>query len=181
MRQVEQLATARPMRHLTTPRREPTPVEAIAIREVHDLAWEFASLPPPRRPAYLAEVRKLTTGRQRFLATAHTPPDDPAFAPLMAMLDALIAEEPVCATKHGVLTDEVIREHHARIEREGERTLVCFPVRWPWHTRPDRERGVVGIRGDPLYRRREERGPVLSEFRVLHEAPRTPDQPWWED
>lgn len=181
MRQIERLATERPMRRLTAPNREPTPAEAVAIREVHDLAWEFVSLPPVSRPAYLAEVRKLTTGRQRFLATAFTSPDDPEFAPLMALLDALIAREPVRMTKHGVITEDDLREYQVRIEREDGRELLVFPERYPWRVKPDRDRGIAGVRGDPAYRRREDRGPTLSSFRVIHETPRTPDHPWWED
>lgn len=75
------------LRDAILPKRDPTARETEAIAEVHELVaeWEAGTMP-------LEEVRLLTSGKQRWLATRFTPPEHPRFAPLMRCLDALIAE-----------------------------------------------------------------------------------------
>ena len=179
-----------PIREIIEPRRQLTEAEQRAVQEVHDLAMEFASLPAVRRPAFLHEVRKLTSGRQRFVATAHTPPEHPAFRPLMQLLDALIESAPdgpdgqVRLTKQGVVTQRELEETQARIVREDGRAAICFPVRYPWRIKPDPARRIDGERGDPIFRSPDERGPRHTGFRVFHQpakSEREPSAPWWED
>lgn len=167
-------------------KRQPTPEEATAIGEVHALVaeWDAGRLP-------IEEVAKLTTGRQRFLATRFTPPDHPLFRPLMAALDDLIRRgglEPVHRTAHGLVSESDLRDAAAKVERDGGDELVVFPVRHPWSRRPDRARGDAGVRGDPVYRPRDQRRPELGEFSAVPrqasfaegDADERDDTPWWD-
>ena len=76
----------RSFRDMAAPKRQPTPNEEEAIKDVYDLAINFKD-----GLITLDEVRAATSGKQRFLATTFTPPDHAMFKPLMSMLDALIA------------------------------------------------------------------------------------------
>jgi hypothetical protein len=177
----EKVATERPMRMLRDamyPKTAPTPKQDQAIREVWAMAAEFALLPPERRAGYLVEVRKQTNGRQRWLATRHTPPDNPNFAPLMALLDALIDGPGAVHTKHGIFMPDDLHAAEAKTTREE----IAFPVRYPWRVKPDDEKGVKGERLPAIYRSQEERaaGPRLMSFRVV---PRPDDEEkgdWWD-
>lgn len=166
------------------PRKAPTPLEDQAIKEVWSMAKELATLPQQRRNAYLYEIRKQTSGRQRWLATQHTPPEHEMFRPLMAMLDALIASEPgAIPTKHGTFLPDDMAAHHGKLVVEEGRRMLVFPWTWPWRKKPNKETGAPGERGDPLYRRPEERGPVLLSFRAVSRddaATTAPEPEWWQ-
>ena len=101
----------KPMRSLAEvlqPKEAPTGRDTEIVGAVHALAAEYDGLPSERRPAFLSEVRKLTTGYDRFRATVFTPPDHPAFRSLMAMLDGLNADSGIIQTRHGALFREGI-------------------------------------------------------------------------
>lgn len=173
----------RPMRSLRDelkPKREPTPVESEAIEEVRTMAVEHAA---GRLP--VQEVRRLTNGKQRWLATRFTPPDHPAFRPLMALLDALIATEQgretgqSYPTKHGVVTQADTVAFECKIEREGGKGIIVFPVRYPWKVRPDPERGTEGVRAAAVFRSKDERKPTYTTFRTAPEA-QVREKEWWE-
>jgi hypothetical protein len=168
-----------PMRRLIQYRRQPSPDQQDVITDVHDLAIEYASLPEPSRPAFLAEVKRLTNARQRFLATCFTPPDHPAFRPLMMLLDALIDSHGVRMTKHGAILDQDLVAYAGRIVRENGRELIQFPVSVPWRSAPDRAIARPGIPGDPVYRDPSQRKPIIEG---PEPAPKRPaGQPWWDD
>jgi hypothetical protein len=167
----------------TTP---PTPKQRDRMDAVHDLAAEFATLPADRHQHYLdTVVRRQTSGYDRFKTIEHTPPDSPNFAPLMAMLDALVASEAspagrTYATKHGLFTDADLRESGAMTTKDE----IVFPVRYPWAVRPVVQDGVIvkpGTRGDPVYRTAAERstGPERDDFRAVPKLrPSDDDDPW---
>lgn len=158
-----------------TPNRPPTPLERQAIREVHELADRFAD-----GRASLDEIRAATSGKQRNLASRFTPPNDPAFRPLMTMLDALIADEPnVFVTNAGVYGVDDIVDGEGKID--PAHNIIRFPIRRPWRVRPEPDRGVEGIRGEPIYLRAEDRGPKVGSFSQT--APvefRSREAEWWE-
>ena len=179
--------TEAPLRRLgdiMRPKVAPSPLEDEAIKEVYAMATELDALPAQSRPAYVVEIRTQTTARQRHLATRHTPPDHPMFAPLMAMLDALIATQPgIVHTSGGIFTVEDVAAHHGKIAVEEGRRLLVFPWTWPWRIKPDKETGREGVRGDPLYRTPEQRAPHLYSFRAgsYTDADTTVREPeWWE-
>lgn len=167
-------------------KRQPTPDESKAIADVHALVseWSAGKLP-------VWEIAKLTTGRQRFLATRFTPPEHPMFRPLMAALDELIAgtgPEPVYRTNHGLVSEGDLRDAAAKVERDGGDELVVFPIRWPWRIKPDRSRGEPGVRGDPVYRPKDQRRPEVGEFSAVprqatfseDDVDERNDTPWWD-
>lgn len=182
----------RPMRRLgdlMPPNRPPTEKEVEAIAEVHALAAEYATLQAKQRPTFLVEVRRLTTGRQRHLATRFTPPDDRMFRPVMALLDGLIATDPggdgrgVVQTKHGLIEMSEAAAMEVQIEREDGRECLVYPVRYPWERKPDPDHGVEGIRAPAQYRAKDDRGPRVTGFRVkiTEDEPRQQRDPeWWE-
>jgi hypothetical protein len=155
--------------NLLAPSRTPTPLERQAITEVHELVLRFAS-----GDCSLAEVQAATTPRQRNLATRFTTPKDVAWQPLMQLLNALIEEtQGVVLTSHGafLLSDlwpmRVIGN------------VLHLPIRWPWRTKPDAERGVDGERGEPVYR--HESGPTYGSFSRVPAAEIVPHEPeWWQ-
>jgi hypothetical protein len=147
------------------PHREPTLPEAKAIDRVLALARNYADLPAIGRSAFLAEIRALSTGRERHLTTRFTPPDHPDFGALMAMLDGLIATEAdLIATRHGLFDADDLRAVGAMTRG---RDLVVFPVRYP-------------KTGPPLFRSDAERGPRVESFRTVPAAD-APASPWVED
>lgn len=179
---------------LLRPKRAPTSEEAATIADVHEFVAEWAAGRLPTQ-----EVAKLSTGRQRWLATRFTPPDHPLFRPLMALLDELIpllaataptdspTRGPVYATGHGPIHGHELRDLGARIERQDGDELLVFPVRYPWLVKPNADRGVEGVRGDPVYRPRGQRGPTTSEFGVRVRSTESRDDasdgdgaPWWD-
>lgn len=121
------------------------------------VAWETGRIT-------LAEVRDRCTPQERFVAVAMTRPDDPAHGPLMALLDALIAEDDrdhgIWRSKHGPITVEMVIEAGAKIVGN----LLRFPVAWPFRRQPDPKTGFPGERGEPIYRAQDERGPVITQF-----------------
>ena len=146
------------------PEREASVAERTVIDEVRALAENYAALPGADRPGFLAEVRRLSTGRGRHLATRYTPPGHPCFAPLMAMLDGLIAQEPDrVGTNHGSFSVDELREIGAMTRG---RDRVVFPVAY----RKD---------GSPVYRPESESGPTIESFRTVRvrEVP-MPVSPW---
>lgn len=159
-------------RLIEPPTAGPTPAQAARIRQVHDLAAEFATLPADRRLAYLdGAVRKQTSGYDRLKTREHTPIESPLHRPLQALFDALVATEATpdgrtYDTKHGIFTDADLREAGAMTTR-GE---LVFPVRY---------RG-----GESVYRTPAERaaGPEHKPFSV-GPPPRAVDDgddPWRE-
>lgn len=164
----EKVATEKPMQLLRDamyPKKAPTPKQDEAIREVWALAAEYGALPPAARLGFLESVVAITSGRQRWLATRYTPPDNPHYGPLMALLDALIAYGGVIQTRHGAWTQEDLRDAEAKVTREE----VAFPVRYPWRTKPDPDRGAPGSRDPAVFRSAQERqaGPQVDSFRVV--------------
>lgn len=167
-RMLEQ-ADERPVTSLSAamrPKRSPTPEEDAVIHEVRDIAteWDAGRLPLP-------EVRALCSGHMRWLTTRFTPPDHAAFAPLMRLLDALIADEQTAegdliVTKHGTFTRKALIDAEARITREDGKEMVIFPIAYPWRIRPDEERGIEGVRAPAVYRAKHERGPDYTSFRT---------------
>jgi hypothetical protein len=158
------------------PQRTPNLAEAQAISEVHKHALRFVN-----GRVELDEVRAACNGKQRWLATRFTSPTDPLFGPLMQLLDALIAEEHPFQTKQGFLEPEDLAEPPGRIVHEAGRTIVQFPIRWPWRVRPDPDKGIEGIRGEPIYREEENRGPAYGSFSRLPPVEMKPLEPeWWE-
>jgi hypothetical protein len=177
----EKVGSERPMTLLSEsmyPKKAPTPKQDQAIREVWAMAQEYAGLPPASRPAFLAEVKKISSGRQRWLATRHTRPDNPHFAPLMALLDALNADRGLVHTKHGGFDQDDLRAAEAKVTREE----VAFPVAHPWKIRPDEQTGRPGVRNPAVFRTPAERaaGAKLDTFRVV---PRTAssDKEWFDE
>lgn len=149
------------------PGREPSAEEAGAIELVRAMARNYAALPEMSRPSFVAEVRKLSTGRMRHLTTRFTPPDHPDFQPLMAMLDGLIASEPgIVETEHGAFTVEELRDVEA-VTRGRE--LILFPVRYPKN-------------GAAVFRPEGERGPRIESFRTVPSQDiQPPSSPWLDD
>jgi hypothetical protein len=164
-----------------------TPAQADRIRQVHDLAAEFAALPADQRLPYLVTtVRTQTSGFDRFVALALTPTESPLHPPLQALLDALVATEVTPLgrtydTKHGIFTDADLHEVGA-MTTHGE---IVFPVRLPWSVKPVVDNGAVvkpGKRGEPVYRTPVERaaGPEHKPFSVAPPLRTTDDgdDPW---
>lgn len=166
---------------LLKPNRAPTPEEARAIRPVHDLAVEFSRLAPISRAAFLHEVRTLTTGYQRFVATRFTPMDSPLFVPLMALLDALIAGQDVIPTPGGLFEREDLHEASAVQTTENGRRVIKFPVRHPWKRKPNPDTGQEGERGQPIYRHPDQRGPEIGSFRAIRTGEAVKPEFGWVD
>lgn len=165
---------------ITEPKQPPTPIQAKAIADVHELAFLF-----DRGETTVAEIRAATSGKQRWKATQHTSKDHPAFGPLMAMLDALLAsEQRVAVTDHGMFSMDELIDAGMRIVHDNGRTVICLAKRRPWFEKPDPDRGIDGIRGDPVFRPREEWGtPNHGNFGVnvqtSERKQRAPE--WWEE
>lgn len=163
------------------PKRVPTPNEEQAIADVRDMAveWDAGRLP-------LSSVRRQSSGRQRWLATRFTPPDHPAFRPMMRMFDALIrsdeTEGRVMVTRHGLITEAMAAESETTIEHHDGQQVIVFPVRYPWKVKPDPDRGVAGVRADAIYRPASERKPVYGTFGAgLRQKPDEREKEWWEE
>lgn len=132
--------------------RGPIGDEHEVIERVHELCRGWRSGMP------LAEVRRHSTGADRWTATRFTPPQHTMFPGLMAMLDALVRTDVTDAygmqyqTPHGTFSEADLRSAVARITRTVDgRLRILFPIRVPWLRRPDLERGGDGERGDPVY------------------------------
>jgi hypothetical protein len=147
------------------PTKEPSPGEAAIVAEVHALAAAFAELPAEKRPGFLVEVRKLTTGFDRFRATVHTPPGHPMFGPLMAMLDGLIATDQLVVVTSGGIFD---RSELASASASVSPSKVTFPV------------SVKG--GEAIYPTAQTAGPNIVPFRAIRpeEVKRAPSM-WGDD
>lgn len=141
-----------------------TPAEAYAlIDEVLAIAQQWASGMLP-----LAEVRRLTTPQERYLAARFTKPQP---RELSALLDALIAENPTApggyayATKHGTFTADELRDAHAKMDSVDGDVRIRFPQRQPWLRYPDDEGGDQGERAEPFYAKDQaERVRIAEEF-----------------
>lgn len=148
------------------PTTEPSPEDAAMIAGVHELAAAFAGLPTEKRPGFLVEVRKLSTGFDRFRATVFTPPDDPMFGPLMVMLDGLNASAGVIQTKHGAFTTDDLRE-------AGAMTVGADRIRFPVG---------YGTNGTPVFRSQDFSGPTVHPFRVIQGGQdKRPSSMWGDD
>lgn len=136
--------------------------------------WDAGRLP-------LAEVRRLCTGAERFLAVRFGPrPTPPA---LLRLLDALVAGEGVHITPHGVVTEDELREGEGAVIREDGRVGLAWPIRRPWRVKPDPARGIEGERAPAVFRRREDRGPAVRSFTVAppveaHEVDEEEENRW---
>jgi hypothetical protein len=154
-----------PAHEALRPTTAPTPQEAAIVADVHDLAAAYAGLPPEKRPGFLLEVRKLTTGFDRWKATIRTATDDPMFGPLMAMLDDLIATDGrSIVTAAGVFDRSDLANASASISP----SKVSFPV------------SVKG--GEAVYPSAATAGPNIVPFRVVRpeEVKRAPSM-WGDD
>jgi hypothetical protein len=137
--------------------RDPTPAEEEAIEEVREIAVAFA-----KGYGTLADVRRATSGKQRWLATRFTPPNHPAFRPLMGLLDALIAAQGGVPTKHGIIDPALLRDTGGTINRgTGE---VRFPIAYE------------GGRG--VFRSKDQRGPAIAPFTTT--PTRADEKEFWE-
>lgn len=173
------------MRRLVTALSPTTPEHVEAIAEVHALAMECAALEPHKRYAFVAGIAQMS-GWQRCWVTRHTDPDHPAFRPLMAMLDLLIERslnaEGMIETRHGIFSKQDRLDHEAKIERNDGKEIIIWPVRYPWRSKPDPDRGTSGIRGEAIYRSVEQRCPTVGSFRAgaqnVEVKQREPE--WWE-
>jgi len=159
------------------PNRTPTSTENEAIERVRELvlAFDVGSLPAE-------EVRRLCTGPERWLTIRFTPPDHVAFQPMMRLADALIDANGMMRTRHGCFSRDDIAAVEAKIERKDGQELIVFPVRHPWLVKPDREKGIPGVRAPAIYRAASERGPM---YKPLDQAPKPIridlDRLWWQD
>jgi hypothetical protein len=157
-----------------------TPKAREAINEVYDIAAAYCALEPHRQRPFLGEVRKLTTGRQRWLATHNTPPDHSCYAPLMTLLDALIADQGLWKTKTGWFSRDELDSYRVRFERDDTGELIVFPVLYPWFKKPD-ENGQGGEPAAPVYRHKDDRHPYRGTFSQA--GPREADQvkDFWDE
>jgi len=148
-----------------------------AVEEVRALASEFDG-----SPAHLAAARRTTSGRQRWLAIRHTHPSHPAFAPILRLLDALVASdgETTMTDQGPFLTSDLI-DAEVKIERDGDVRRFCFPISRPWSRTPDPDFGVPGVRGAAVYRGADQRGPIRGTFAVEPSARSHREREWWED
>lgn len=132
--------------------RGPIGGEQEVISRVHELCRGWRSGMP------LAEVRRHSTGAERWTATRFTPSGHTMFGPLMAMLDALIRTDVTDAhgrqyqTRHGTLSEAELTGARARMRRMEDGVIrIDFPVQYPWLRRPDGEVGDAGEAGEPVY------------------------------
>lgn len=160
------------------PKRPPTPLERQAIAEVHELAMRYYD-----GDCSIGEIQSATTPRQRNLATRYTTPKDREWRPMMAMLDAVIAaNQSVVVTQQGTFLLSDLIAAGMRILRDAGREVIQFPKFWPWHSKPDTDRGIEGIRGEPYYRSLEERGPAYGSFGNAQPAEFKPKAlEWWQE
>lgn len=180
---------ARTIGDVLQPTREPTPMERRAIADVYELAERHIA-----GDSCLAEIRAATSGKQRWLATRFTPPDHPLVRPLMAMLDALVADIDHASTDQGTVETRDLFDPPAKIVRASADDLerigvdapsgdvICFPYAWPWTVKPNPDTGIEGIRNEPRYRSREQWGqPFYDTFHTTPRAAPTERAPeFWE-
>lgn len=109
--------------------RDPTEDEQATIQKVYDLVtdWIYGG--------DLLDIRRQSTGAERFLAARFTPPAHSMFVQLHAALDALIASDATgsdgyCyATRFGTLTTSEIRHAEGRMRRTQDgRIKIEFPI-----------------------------------------------------
>lgn len=127
--------------------------EQQAVEDVLRMAVEFAELPIERRAGYLVAVRGHTSPYQRWFTVTHTPPEDRAWRPLLALLDALVADGEGMVTSHGWFDPVAATAHGGRLMA-----------------------GNVGIQfpdGDGNYR-----APGSRHARAEAFVPRAPE--WWQ-
>jgi hypothetical protein len=162
---------------LLTPKRPPTPLENMAIAEVHELALRFAD-----GACSLAEIKAATSAKQRHLATRYTTPKHPAWTLLLLLLDALIAESSdVLVTTQGTYLLGDLIAAGMRIVRADGHDIIQLPRAWPWRTKPNPDLGISGIHAEPVYRSLADRGPSYGSFGQPQAAAVKTAQPdWWE-
>lgn len=152
--------------------------EREAVEEIRALAREYDGT-----PAMLGAARRTTTGKQRFFAVRHTPPGHPGFAALHRLIADLIRSDgEAVVTAQGVFTAAEVRAECPKVEREDGVERICFPVRQPWLQKPTAAE-PNGVRGTPVYRRPEDRGPFRTTFR---NGPISADRAastveWWQE
>jgi hypothetical protein len=162
---------------LLSPKRPPTPLERQAIAEVHELADAFAA-----GSCSLAEVQAATEPEQRNLAVRYTSPKQAEWPLLMTLLDALIAESKQTAvTSQGAYPLSELIDAGMRIVHRAGQEVIQLRSCWPWRVRPDPERGIDGIRGEPVFRDLDERGPAIGHFSVVQAAATPRAAKWWQD
>jgi len=156
-----------PPRSLASP---PSPRTAEAVEEVLSIAAEHAVLDPVKATMFRHEVRRLTSGKQRWVATLHSDPADPRRADLVALIDRLVDDQPGWQTGHGFLTRDVIAES-AGLVTDGPdgRRVMRFPIVQPWRHKPD-ESGFGGERDEPIYR----------DVPAMETDDDAPPPQWWE-
>lgn len=145
--------------------REATHDESATIVHIRELAMAYAN-----DELDLNEIRRLSSGRERWTATRFTSPAHQTFAPLMTMLDDLIATDPtdpngwLYQTPFGVFTRRDLEDAGAEITKQpGNRLRIRFPIRWPWRRKPNADQGDQGERDDPYYARdAEERREIAN-------------------
>ena len=165
-------STWQPATSLLVSDRQPTAAERETIAAVHELVrdWQFG-LP-------IDQVRQLCSARDRWTATRFTQTVDRRFAPLMAMLDALIATDQSSEYGHhyqtpqGTFSEAEFRDAGARMIREPDgRLRFLFPALWPWRRKPDPETGDPGERGEPIYgETADDRHRILSIKQAVRRA-----------
>lgn len=145
-----------------------TPKMRQAIDEVYDIAIAYCDLPTHRQPPFLGEVRTLTSGRQRWLATRHTPPDHSCLTPLMTLLDALIADQGLWKTEKGWFSRDELAAAEVKFERDDDGELIVFPVLYSWQVKPrletETQSAAPGVRGPAIYRHKDDRHPYRGTF-----------------
>lgn len=157
-------------------RRAPSAKEAESIDLVHDLCRNWRDGMP------LTEVRRFSTGRERWTATRFTPPAHALFRPLHEMLDALIrtdATDPAgmqYQTRYGTFNELDFRAVRARLTRGDDgRIRVVFPIRYPWRRKPEPEHGDPGDTAAPVYAETaEDRMRIANQAHIRTDAPRRP-------
>jgi hypothetical protein len=157
--------------------------EREAIEEVQTMAIHYSVLTGFARHDFREVVRTSTSGQQRWFATRHTPPEHTAFKPLMALLDDLLQDQGLIKTEAGWFNPDDFGAAGGKIVREDGKEVIVFPYLHPWKVKPDKETGRDGQRGEPIYRRPDQRGPDLTTFRVtpLTPAITTPaKKEWWQ-
>lgn len=122
--------TWQPISEVLVSNREPNRTELETIQHVRELALAFDHNEIP-----IEEVRRLSSGRERWTATRFTPPSHSVYRPMMAMLDALIRTDVgdrnglLYGTKYGVFTTAELRESEARIEKTRDGLIrIRFPI-----------------------------------------------------
>ena len=147
--------------------------EEEAIEEVLALAMEHVGMQNREyRRIFRDQVRAVTSGRQRWLASSRLDSLDVRYPALMILLDGLIADQGVIDTNHGMFTKWELGAWFGLVERTEEGgTVIRWPISVPWIEVPEEWKNNPGLRGEAVYR-------PIPEEDVIEVASRQPD--WWE-